>query len=82
MYTPKDVEFKIRVSDNPEVQAIVKDETNSASERVTSGKGLLGFFLIAMLAGLAGILTPCVFPLIRLLLLFFHRDRKIKGKPF
>jgi len=79
---PKDVEFKIRVSDNPEVQAIVKDETNSASERVTSGKGLLGFFLIAMLAGLAGILTPCVFPLIPLTVAFFSQGSENKGKTF
>jgi thiol:disulfide interchange protein DsbD len=35
------------------------------------GKSLLGFFLLAFLAGLAALLTPCVFPMIPMTVSFF-----------
>lgn len=39
-------------------------------------KGLLDFFLIAFLAGLASILTPCVFPLIPLTVSVFNQPNE------
>lgn len=42
-------------------------------------KGLLKFFLLAMLAGLAGVLTPCVFPMIPMTVAFFSQGTDKKG---
>jgi len=40
------------------------------------GKSLWGFFLLAFFAGLAALLTPCVFPMIPMTVSFFYRPRK------
>jgi len=62
---PKDVEFEIRISDIPAGQVTeIPGNTDAGSAQVQIKRGLLGFFLISLLAGLAGILTPCVFPMI------------------
>lgn len=47
-----------------------------------SGKSLLGFFLFALGLGIAGIFTPCVFPMIPMNIAFFlnYRGGKAKGK--
>jgi thiol:disulfide interchange protein DsbD len=42
-------------------------------------KGFLKFFLLSMLAGFAGILTPCVFPMIPMTVAFFSQGRDKKG---
>ncbi len=44
-----------------------------------SGRGFLKFFLLSMLAGLAGILTPCVFPMIPMTVAFFSQGGGSKG---
>lgn len=43
------------------------------------GKGFLKFFLLSMLAGFAGILTPCVFPMIPMTVAFFSQGNRKKG---
>ena len=45
-----------------------------------SDRGLLGFFLISMLAGFAGVLTPCVFPMIPMTVAFFSQGSEDRGK--
>ncbi len=45
-------------------------------------KGLLKFFLLSMLAGLAGVLTPCVFPMIPMTVAFFSQGSEKKGSAF
>jgi len=42
-------------------------------------KGFLKFFLLSMLAGLAGVLTPCVFPMIPMTVAFFSQGSEKKG---
>jgi thiol:disulfide interchange protein DsbD len=42
-------------------------------------KGFLKFFLLSMLAGFAGILTPCVFPMIPMTVAFFSQGAEKKG---
>ncbi len=42
-------------------------------------KGLLKFFLLSILAGLAGVLTPCVFPMIPMTVAFFSQGNDKKG---
>jgi len=41
---------------------------------LTEGRSLLGFFLLAVVFGLAGILTPCVFPMIPMTVSFFMQE--------
>lgn len=43
-------------------------------------KGLWVFFFISFLAGLAAILTPCVFPMIPMTVTFFMKDKENKTK--
>jgi len=43
------------------------------------GKGWLRFFLLSMLAGLAGVATPCVFPMIPMTVGFFSQGSGNKG---
>jgi thiol:disulfide interchange protein len=46
----------------------------------TTKRSLLGFFFIAILAGLAAIITPCVFPMIPMTVTFFMHDHEKKSK--
>ncbi len=74
---PKDVEFSIRIGGSGSETAVSQIKgTSSGSEN----KGLFGFFLISLLAGFAGILTPCVFPMIPMTVAFFARGSESKGK--
>ncbi len=47
---------------------------------VSSERGLTGFFLLSILAGFAGILTPCVFPMIPMTVAFFSRGSEKRSK--
>lgn len=71
---PKDVEFEISIADQP-VPA-----SATADEQVIQKKGLLSFFLISLLAGFAGILTPCVFPMIPMTVAFFSQGTEQRGR--
>jgi thiol:disulfide interchange protein len=64
---------------------ITADQGDNSSQTVkaSSGerprKGFLKFFLLSMLAGFAGILTPCVFPMIPMTVAFFSQGADKKG---
>jgi thiol:disulfide interchange protein len=78
---PKDVEFAIKIADKAESQAIKSSTTPvSTSEPVKTNKGLLKFFLISLLAGFAGVLTPCVFPMIPMTVAFFSQGSENRNK--
>ncbi|MBR4975150.1 MAG: thioredoxin family protein [Bacteroidales bacterium] len=49
-----------QVASNEEVTPIIAEETASEKEETS----LMRFLLVALLAGLAGVVTPCVFPMI------------------
>ena len=58
-------------------QSIVAQEEGQAqvgTGDLTEGRSLLGFFLLSVVFGLAGILTPCVFPMIPMTVSFFMQD--------
>jgi thiol:disulfide interchange protein len=78
---PKDVEFAIKISDQSADQ-FIKAGTSPASAypSATSGRGLLKFFLISLIAGFAGVLTPCVFPMIPLTVAFFSQGSENRSK--
>jgi len=62
------------------------DGKQENSEKVTSSssgygsKGFFSFIWIALTAGFAALLTPCVFPMIPLTVSFFAKDSKGKSK--
>jgi thiol:disulfide interchange protein DsbD len=78
---PKDVEFSIKIADKP-VPQIIKSSTKpgSGSEPIRTDRGLLRFFLISLLAGFAGVLTPCVFPMIPMTVAFFSQGSEERSK--
>jgi len=78
---PKDVEFSIYIEDKSERQ-IVTGKSDLGSDSIPSGsnRGLLKFFLISLLAGFAGVLTPCVFPMIPMTVAFFSQGSENRGK--
>jgi len=78
---PKDVEFELNIG------TVVKEGDNSLSQAVKEtsvpprqGGRLLGFFLISLLAGFAGIITPCVFPMIPMTVAFFSQGSESRSK--
>jgi len=88
---PRDVEFSMVISgdgaaaasaDQIKTVESASDNPLQASGDATSkksGKGFLKFFLLSMLAGFAGILTPCVFPMIPMTVAFFSQGAEKKG---
>jgi thiol:disulfide interchange protein len=78
---PKDVEFTIQISGGGKTDQLTPNMgTDTESTGSVPKKGLIGFLLLSMLAGLAGILTPCVFPMIPMTVAFFSRDSGKRGK--
>lgn len=75
---PKDVEFEINIG-GMSAAGPAADEMLAAGGKST-GRALTGFLLISMLAGFAGILTPCVFPMIPMTVAFFSRGSEKKGR--
>ncbi len=74
---PKDVAFEIIIHD-----PAVKQEITSANTviQTDSKKGLLAFFILSLVAGFAGILTPCVFPMIPMTVAFFSQGSENRRK--
>jgi len=74
---PEDVEFEIKIE-----EPAVKNAADPGSDNVPvrEKRGLLGFFLISLIAGFAGILTPCVFPMIPMTVAFFSGGADNKRK--
>jgi thiol:disulfide interchange protein len=78
---PKDVEFSINIVDKSEGQVVtVGSDKKSDLVPSSSSRGLLSFFLISILAGFAGVLTPCVFPMIPMTVAFFSQGAENRGK--
>ncbi len=63
--------------------AVKKDEQVKLAATAADhaeGESLLWFFLISFIAGLAAIVTPCVFPMIPMTVTFFMHDTSSKRK--
>lgn len=61
-------------AENPSVRP-VQPSVSSGQER-----SLWGFFLLSLLAGLGGIITPCVYPMIPMTISFFIRNQENRRK--
>jgi thiol:disulfide interchange protein len=78
---PKDVDFSLKISDREAGKVIRSGTDNGVSSlQVTSNGSLLKFFLISLLAGFAGVLTPCVFPMIPMTVAFFSQGAANRTK--
>lgn len=73
---PQDVEFEIAVSNGK----AAGDNSAGVAPVSTPRRGLLTFFLISLLAGFAGVLTPCVFPMIPMTVAFFSQGSEDRRK--
>lgn len=66
------------------VSASEKESTDNtealSANKAHSKKTLLGFFFFSVLAGLAAIFTPCVFPMIPMTVTFFMHSKESKAK--
>ena len=78
---PKDVEFSVSIGET-KVSASANDTgtVTEGPESKRQGGGLLRFFLISLLAGFAGVLTPCVFPMIPMTVAFFSQGSENRAK--
>jgi thiol:disulfide interchange protein DsbD len=69
--------------DSGQVAAQQPQSTAASGQAGNDGSGrepLLSFFLLALLAGFAGVLTPCVFPMLPMTISFFMRgNSRSKG---
>jgi thiol:disulfide interchange protein len=71
---PKDAEFEISIKDKSVSQVIATaNTTETGSAPPVTDRRLLRFLLISLLAGFAGVLTPCVFPMIPMTVAFFSQ---------
>lgn len=78
---PKDVEFSIKIGNQVNSAAAGSAESQNITPGAgLGGKGLLKFFLLSLLAGFAGILTPCVFPMIPMTVAFFSQGSENRTK--
>lgn len=78
---PKDVEFSIRVGSQAASMPVEQVGNLSLQpETQKSGGGLLKFFLLSLIAGFAGVLTPCVFPMIPMTVAFFSQGSENRSR--
>ena len=78
---PKDVEFAVSIGEQPVSQKITSAaQSDDAPAGGQADRRLLRFFLISILAGFAGVLTPCVFPMIPMTVAFFSQGSENRSK--
>lgn len=74
------IPFDDTFSIQPTIASNFSDGAVLANGNNKESKSLLGFFIISFLAGLAAIITPCVFPMIPMTVSFFMNSSKNKTK--
>jgi len=78
---PKDVDFLVTIGEGSNKQAAPVDkEVVLPPEKSGQKKGMLRFFLLSLIAGFAGVLTPCVFPMIPMTVAFFSQGSENRTK--
>lgn len=78
---PKDVEFSIKIGENQQkISSSSVSKLDITPDSLNQKSGLLKFFLLSLLAGFAGVLTPCVFPMIPMTVAFFSRGSENRAK--
>lgn len=77
---PNDAEFSFQMTGKQVAEAPAAGESASGSSGGSGTQTLWLFILVSFLAGLAAILTPCVFPMIPMTVSFFMRGSQNRGK--
>lgn len=79
---PNETDFSFSFNQGSTVQNEVNEGavSSATSSDSNSAQSLWLFILISVLAGLAAILTPCVFPMIPMTVSFFMRGSENRGK--
>ena len=75
-----DFEFTFNSSDDEKGVTAIGADPNDKSNNSRSTKGMLTLFIMAFVAGLIALLTPCVFPMIPMTVSFFMHGGKNKRK--
>jgi thiol:disulfide interchange protein len=79
----KPVTDNIKADSDTMSQVNIQGAFNSSQQSTEAEKStvsLLGTFLVSLLAGLGGLLTPCVYPMIPMTVTYFMRGKKSKGR--
>lgn len=79
-------DFKVKVEGAKPAQTVAVDPLSpivdltekTGSEPVSESKSIWGFLLLSFVLGLAGVLTPCVFPMIPMTVSFFMQGESSK----
>ncbi|MCD4832225.1 MAG: thioredoxin family protein [Bacteroidales bacterium] len=79
-------DFKVKVEGAKPAQTVAVDPLSPivdltekiSSEPVSESKSIWGFLLLSFVLGLAGVLTPCVFPMIPMTVSFFMQGESSK----
>lgn len=74
-----DSPFDVVESESPSKDADEQKVSTFTTETSDSSESLIGFMVLAFLAGLAALLTPCVFPMIPMTVTFFTGRSKSKA---
>ncbi len=75
---PTDVDFNFRIEGSQPTTIIVESFESVSPETESENSSIWTFFVIALLAGFAGALTPCVYPMIPMTVTFFLSSSKSK----
>ena len=81
---PKDVEFSIKISNGSQKDTeVTTDKADTVGNQPYQPKsGLFKLFLLSLLLGFAGVLTPCVYPMIPMTVAFFSHGSENRRKTF
>lgn len=77
---PNDAEFSFQMTGKQVADAPAAGGSATGSSAGSGAQTLWLFILVSFLAGLAAILTPCVFPMIPMTVSFFMRGSQNRGK--
>lgn len=77
---PNEVEFSFAVNQGSETGTLAEQKTTSTSNDTGANQGLWLFLLVSLVAGLAAVVTPCVFPMIPMTVSFFMRGSENRKK--
>lgn len=77
---PNEIEFSFEVNQDKQTEALAEQTSPLDSDNAATNQGMWFFLLISLLAGLAAVVTPCVFPMIPMTVSFFMRGSDNRKK--
>ena len=77
---PNEVEFSFAVNQASQTEVPAEQAATSTSSEIDENQGMWLFLLVSLVAGLAAVVTPCVFPMIPMTVSFFMRGSENRKK--